>query len=165
MALEIEKRFLIKNDQWKEFIIDHNLIEQGYFKRDTNGWITRVRSIGGEFKLTLKKHIINSSSHEFEYDIPSKDGEFIMSNLCNKIKKERFNLKVKDQKWIIDIFQDDNFPLEIAEIELYDDNEKIPIPHFISTEITGIKNFSNYQLSQYPFSKWKKKDLLNFLSD
>ena len=34
MALEIERRFLIKNDKWKEFIIKKIYIEQGYLSNN-----------------------------------------------------------------------------------------------------------------------------------
>ena len=62
----------------------------------------------------------------------------------------------------MDIFQNRNAPLEIAEIELDDDQEKIIIPDFISKEITGIEKFSNYQLSKEPFSSWSTKDINKF---
>ena len=50
----------------------------------------------------------------------------------------------------------------IAEIELDSEQEKIIIPDFISEEITGIKMFSNYQLSINPFSSWSSKDIKKF---
>ena len=85
-----------------------------------------------------------------------------MSDIKNKIEKQRFYLKVNNQNWIVDVFQDSNAPLEIAEIELASEYEKIIIPDFISKEITGIKIFSNYQLSINPFSSWSDKDIKKF---
>ena len=43
MALEIERRFLIKNDNWKEFINKKIPIEQGYLSQSLDGWIIRIR--------------------------------------------------------------------------------------------------------------------------
>ena len=57
MALEIERRFLIKNDQWKKFITHKALIEQGYLTYNLEDWIIRIRSDGDSFKIALKKHI------------------------------------------------------------------------------------------------------------
>ena len=57
MALEIERRFLIKNDQWKEFITHKTFIEQGYLSYDLKEWIVRIRFNGKNFKIALKKHI------------------------------------------------------------------------------------------------------------
>ena len=54
MALEIERRFLIKNDQWKEFITHKTFIEQGYLSYDLEDWIIRIRFNGKKYKIALK---------------------------------------------------------------------------------------------------------------
>ena len=118
MALEIERRFLIKNDSWKEFINKKIHIEQGYLTKSLDGWIIRVRLIGKNSKIALKKHIKGFTNFEFEYSIPRSDAEKIMSNLSNTIKKDRFFLEIEKKSWIIDCFKENNYPLEIAEIEL-----------------------------------------------
>ena len=155
MALEIERRFLIKNDNWKEFINKKIYIEQGYFSKSIDGWIIRVRLIGKNSKITLKKHIKGFTNFEFEYSIPRKDGETILSNLSNTIKKERFYLEIEKKSWIIDCFKEKNYPLEIAEIELLNEDDDLSLPSFISKEITGLKHYSNFSLANKPFSKWK----------
>ena len=156
MALEIERRFLIKNDNWKEFITKKTVIEQGYLSRSLDDWIIRIRCTGKDFKIALKKHIKSFTNFEFEYSIPKKDGEVIMSNLPNTIKKERFFLEVEKKFWIIDCFKENNYPLKIAEIELSNEEEKLSLPSFISKEITGLKHYSNFSLANKPFSKWKE---------
>ena len=160
MALEIERRFLVKNEKWKEFIKQSTLIEQGYLSNNYEDWIIRIRFNGKEFKIGIKKHIKSFTNFEFEYLIPKSDGEKIMSNLKNIIKKERFFLEVEKKLWIVDCFKEKNFPLEVAEIELSKEEEKFNLPTFISKEITGIRNFSNFSLSNYPFSKWRTNDLI-----
>ena len=162
MALEIERRFLIKNDNWKEFINKKIYIEQGYFSKSINGWIIRVRLIGKNSKITLKKHIKGFTNFEFEYSIPRSDAETIMSNLANTIKKERFFLEVEKNFWIIDRFKEDNYPLEIAEIELSNKEEDFSLPSFISKEITGQRHYSNFSLAYKPFSKWNNDYLTTF---
>ena len=77
-----------------------------------------------------------------------------MANLSKKIKKERFFLKVEKQSWIIDCFKENNYPLEIAEIELSDEAEVLILPSFISKEITGLTHYSNFSLAYKPFSEW-----------
>jgi len=162
MALEIERRFLIKNNRWRPYIINQVSIIQGYLNSNNDGWIVRLRSENKQYKLTLKKHIINSTSLEFEYLINRNEGNQILSNIKDKIEKQRFYLKVNEQNWIVDIFQDSNAPLKIAEIELNSQKEKIIIPDFISKEITGMKIFSNYSLSLNPFSSWRNEDINKF---
>ena len=155
MALEIERRFLIKNDNWKKFIKKKFLIEQGYLSKSLDNWIIRIRFTGKDYKIALKKHIESFTNFEFEYSIPRKDGEIIMSNLSNTIKKERFYLEVEKKSWIIDCFKEKNYPLEIAEIELSSEDEDLSLPSFISKEITGLTQYSNFSLANKPFSEWK----------
>ena len=155
MTFEIERRFLIKNDNWKEFITKKIVIEQGYLTKSLDDWIIRIRFTGKDFKIALKKHIKSFSNFEFEYSIPRKDGETIMSNLSNTIKKERFFLEVEKKSWIIDCFKENNYPLKIAEIELSKEGEDLNLPSFISKEITGLKHYSNFSLTKKPFSQWE----------
>ena len=155
MALEIERRFLIKNDNWKKFITKKIFIEQGYLSKSLDDWIIRIRFTGNDYKLALKKHIKGFSNFEFEYSIPRSDAEVIMSNLSNTIKKERFFLEIKNKSWIIDCFKENNYPLEIAEIELSKEEEDLSLPSFISKEITGLTYYSNFSLAKNPYSKWK----------
>ena len=155
MALEIERRFLIRNDSWKGLITKKIFIEQGYLSKSLDDWIIRIRFTGKDFKIALKKHIRSFTNFEFEYSIPRRDGEKIMSNLSNVIKKERFFLEFKKKTWIVDCFKENNYPLEIAEIELLNEKEDVSLPSFISKEITGLKHYSNFSLAKKPFSEWK----------
>ena len=164
MALEIERRFLIKNDNWKEFITKKIYIEQGYLSKSLDGWITRIRCTSKNSKITLKKHIKGFSSLEFEYSIPRSDAETIMSDLSSTIKKERFFLEVEKKSWIIDCFKDNNYPLAIAEIELSNEDEDLLLPSFISREITGLTHYSNFNLANNPYSEWEEDYLTTFKS-
>ena len=157
MALEIERRFLIKNDHWKKFIINKTSIEQGYLSYNLEDWIIRIRFNGKDFKIALKKHIQNFTNYEYEFSIPNSEGEKIMATLTNKIKKERFFLEVDNKNWIVDCFKDKNFPLEIAEIELNSEKEEVNLPPFVSREITGQTIYTNLNLTKHPFAKWETK--------
>ena len=159
MAFEIERRFLIKNDNWKKFITKKIFIEQGYFSKSLDGWIIRVRLIGKNSKITLKKHIKGFTNFEFEYSIPRSDAETIISNLSNTIKKDRYLLEIEKKTWILDCFKENYSPLEIAEIELSNEEEDLILPSFISKEITGLTHYSNFSLANYPFSEWKEENL------
>jgi len=157
MALEIERRFLIKNDNWKKFITEKIFIEQGYLSKSLDNWIIRIRFTGKDFKIAFKKHIKSFTNFEFEYSIPQKDGETIMSNLSNTIKKDRFYLEIEKKTWIIDCFKENNYPLKIAEIELTNEEEDLFLPSFIAKEITGLTHYSNFSLANNPFSGWNEE--------
>ena len=165
MALEIERRFLIKNDNWKEFVTKKINIEQGYLSKSLDGWIIRIRSTSKNSKIALKKHIKGFTNFEFEYTIPRNDAEIIMSNLTSTIKKERFYLEVEKKYWIIDCFKEKNYPLEIAEIELSNEEENLFLPSFISKEITGLTHYSNFSLAINPFSEWNEEYLTTLKSN
>ena len=156
MALEIERRFLIKNDNWKQFINKKIYIEQGYLSISLEDWIIRVRLTDKKSKIALKKHIKGFTNFEFEYSIPRSDAETIMSNISHTIKKDRYFLEIEKKSWIIDCFKENNYPLEIAEIELSHEEEDLIVPSFISKEITGMTHYSNFSLANNPFSKWKE---------
>ena len=157
MCIEIERRFLIKNNDWEKLINRKSDIVQGYLSSYSEDWIVRIRLEDNLYKFTLKKHITKAKNFEFEYVIPTKEGEIIMSEIRNPIVKERFYLLFEEKEWIVDRFKGKNFPLEIAEVELKTIDEEIDLPSFLSTEITGLKKFSNFELANKPFSHWDKK--------
>ena len=165
MALEIERRFLLKNDTWKQFITKKIYIEQGYLSNSLDDWIIRIRFTDKDHKVAFKKHIKGFTNFEFEYSIPRSDAKTIMSNLSSTIKKERFFLEIEKQTWIIDCFKENNYPLEIAEIELSNEEEDLFLPSFISKEITGLTHYSNFSLAENPFSEWKEDYLKTFQSN
>ena len=72
MALEIERRFLIQNDNWKKFITKKIFIEQGYLSKSLDDWIIRIRFTGKDYKIALKKHIESFTNFEFEYSFQVK---------------------------------------------------------------------------------------------
>ena len=156
MALEIERRFLIKNDNWKEFVHKKIPIEQGYLSKTLDGWIIRIRLTDKNSKIALKKHIKGFTNFEFEYSIPRSDAETILSNLSNTIKKDRFFLEIEKKSWNIDCFKENNYPLKIAEIELSNEEEDLFLPSFISKEITGLTHYSNFNLANNPISEWEE---------
>jgi len=154
MCIEIERRFLIKNNDWEKLINRKTDIIQGYLSSESDSWMIRIRSEDNLFQLTLKKYIAKSKNFEFEYEIPKKEGEIIISEIKNPIIKERFYLLFEEKEWIIDRFKGMNFPLKIAEVELNTIDEDISLPSFLSTEITGLKKYSNFELFNKPFSNW-----------
>ena len=159
MSFEIERRFLLNNSEWKKYIKATILIKQGYFETKSSEWVIRIRFSENKYKITFKRHFRKFTNYEFEYEIPDNEGKIILSKLSKQIIKERHFLTLDNKNWIIDCFKEDNYPLKIAEIELDNENEKIAIPDFISKEITGLRSFSNFELSQNPFAKWSEETL------
>ena len=74
MGIEIERRFLIKNEDWKSKIILSENFSQAYLNSSVDEWATRVRIIDNNAAyLTLKSSLNGLANYEFEYSIPIKD--------------------------------------------------------------------------------------------
>ena len=68
MAVEIERKFLVKNIPTEKIKYSHK-IKQGYIVSDENQ-VIRVREKGEDYFITIKGNNIGISRFEFEYPIP-----------------------------------------------------------------------------------------------
>ena len=74
MGIEIERKFLVCNDDWKPLVINSFSIKQGYLNLDTERTV-RVRIKDDQAYITIKGKTKGVSRAEFEYQIPLQDGE------------------------------------------------------------------------------------------
>ena len=155
MKVEIERKFLVKNEDWKKLIAEKHTIQQGYLNADKSCNV-RVRIMNNLAFITIKGKRVNTTRPEFEYEIPLNDAESILKLTKNSIiKKTRFTVNHQGQIWEIDQFEGDNQGLVIAEIELKQKDEAISLPNWIGTEISNDDRFYNLSLSINPFKNWK----------
>ena len=161
MGIEIERRFLVKNESWKSLAIISEDFIQGYLNSNPEDLAIRVRiSNNTEGFLTLKSSINGLVSKEFEYPIPIEDAYGLMELSKYKLSKTRYKLKINNKAWIVDSFNHLNSPLVLAEIELDSPSDKIQIPSWCGREITGIKLLSNAFLAKTPISSLSLNDRL-----
>ena len=159
MAIEIERRFLVKGSEWEKHVKSLVKIRQGYFPTDFKKWSSRIRIIDNKKSfITFKSSKNNLENYEFEYQIPLNDAEIIWDLLEYKIIKTRYKLSLKDGDWIIDCFEEENQPLMIAEVELRSKNDLIQIPSWCINEITSQKSLSNAALAKKPIALRKLKE-------
>ena len=162
MGIEIERRFLVKNEDWKDQVILSENFSQAYLNASEDEWATRVRVIDNETAyITLKSSLNGLINHEFEYSIPIKDGIELIKLSKYKITKTRYQLVINKKNWVVDLFDVSNSPLKIAEIELNDESEEIQVPSWCGQEITGIKSLSNASLAKTSIAKLSIKDRIN----
>ncbi len=158
MGIEIEKKFLLKNTDWRGYIQSSRKMEQGYF--ETQGNVTvRVRLDENIGRLTIKGPTTGMSRSEFEYEIPAQDAREILDQFCGTriVKKTRHFVPWKQHTWEIDEFDFQNKGLFVAEIELTSENESFAMPPWIGNEVSHDKRFSNAALANTPFSQWDNK--------
>ena len=159
MGIEIERRFLVKNEDWKSKVILTQDITQAYLNSSIDEWTTRIRMINNNSAyITLKSSLNGLVNNEFEYSIPIKDAIELIKLSKYKIIKTRYQLKINNKTWVVDLFDGSNFSLKIAEIELKSESEKIQVPSWCGKEITGLKLLSNASLAKIPISELSLKD-------
>ena len=154
MAVEIEKKFLIKHIPYEQITYSQK-IKQGYIVKDRSK-VIRIRKKNNQYFITIKGNKIGLSRFEFEYSIPKKDGEILLNDFCKDgfIKKTRHYVTFKKHTWEIDEFHEENKGLIVAEIELRSENENFKIPDWILKEVTNDSKYYNMNLLQRPFKAW-----------
>ena len=145
MNTEIERKFLIKNDSWKQFVTRSYSIKQGYFSTSDKTAI-RVRISDNGSYITIKLPVSDQNEcPEFEYDIPLSDAEQLIG-FCQPhvVEKTRHEVFWDNRTWEVDIFENRLAGFEVAEIELSSVTDEIKIlPPWVGREVTKDVKFTN----------------------
>jgi len=152
--LEIERKFLVVDDSYKQLSYGSFHIVQGYICSE-RGRTVRVRIRDERAYLTIKGPSENGglSRYEFEREIPLEDGRQMMQ-LCEPgiIDKTRWLVKSGNHTFEVDEFHGANEGLVVAEVELAYENEPFKKPDFIGKEVTGDRRYYNSQLRKATLS-------------
>lgn len=154
--IEIERKFLVLNDDFKTQATSQNRIVQGYLNSNPERTV-RVRIKGGKGFLTIKGKGNESGTTrmEWEKEIPVTDAELLLS-ICEKgiIDKIRYEIPVENHTYEVDVFAGENNGLIIAEIELISEAETFKRPTWLGNEVTGEERYYNAYLSNKPYLTW-----------
>ena len=152
--IEIERKFLVKQDQWPRSE-DRVVMRQGYLAQQGN-LVCRVRQKNQQFYLSIKARIDDLSSYDYEYPIPEEDGQTMLDKLCDHqaVTKTRHLIKQGKLVWEIDEFHDANDGLVVAEIELPSAEHSFDAPDWLAEEVSDDKRYTNYALYISPYSLW-----------
>ena len=155
MAIEIEHKFLLLNDDWRKLVIKSVIFKQGYLNSLPTSSI-RVRISNNSAWLNIKSATIGNQRNEYEYEIPLNDGNEIIELLCSKpvIEKTRHYVITEGHTWEIDEFHGENQGLIVAEIEIETIDTKFIQPAWIGDEVTQDLRYYNNNLAHTPYSKW-----------
>lgn len=156
MALEIERKFLVKGD-FKQYAYAHEEIAQGYLSSVAER-VVRVRIKGEKAYITIKgiSNASGLSRFEWEKEISIPDARELIK-LCEPtiIDKTRYYVKSGIHTFEVDEFYGENKGLIIAEIELSEEAESFEIPEWLGEEVTGERRYYNSSLIKYPYTKWE----------
>ena len=157
MAVEIERKFLIKNDLWRELVISSADLKQAYIANQANATV-RVRIADDKAFLTIKGPTVGISRDEFEYAIPLEDAELMLELRSNGvvIEKTRYKVKYVNHIWDVDIFYGENEGLKVAEVELQSEEEGFHLPEWVGAEVTGDRRYANSRLAEEPYCDWRE---------
>jgi adenylate cyclase len=154
MALEIERKFLVASDTWRDGSPGVRIC-QGYLTRDPARTV-RVRLAGERGFLTIKGASEGISRQEFEYPIPAAEArallELCLPPLLDKIRHER---RHEGRLWEIDEFLGDNAGLVVAEIELDDAAAALARPAWLGREVSEDPRYFNARLAVAPWRGWR----------
>lgn len=160
MSLEIERKFLLKNNDWKEHVTKKEPIIQGYLASSSDNGITvRIRVTGQHGYMTFKGPRVGFTRIEYEYEVPINDAKSILlESQAPTVKKVRHTLMHNGDEWVVDVFKGANKGLTVAEIELKSENQEVNLPVWVKCEVTGESKYRNSRLAANPFSTWTSDD-------
>jgi len=154
MGIEIERKFLLKNDTWRS-LAKGTKYRQGYLN-STKERTVRVRTIDDRGYLTIKGPNKGATRVEYEYDIPEQDAMAMLDDLCERpiIEKNRYKINFSGLIWEVDEFFGENKGLVVAELELENEGQRFEKPDWIGDEVTGDPKYFNSNLVINPYIKW-----------
>lgn len=158
MPLEIERKFLVTGDSWRQDVTRSVEMRQGYLARDGQASV-RVRLEGELAKLNIKAAVVGSARAEYEYDMPADECREILATLCvGRVEKTRHYVPARgahtDAVWEIDEFVGANAGLVVAEIELPSIDTVFENPIWLGRELTDERRYYNHALASRPYGDW-----------
>lgn len=152
--IEIERKFLVKDNSFLDDFSRSNRIVQGYLSSHPERTV-RVRIKGNNGYLTIKGKSEGFSRYEWEKEIEMEEAEKLLQ-LCEKgvIDKIRYDVIVGTHVFEVDVFYGENEGLILAEIELQTEDETFEKPNWLGKEVTEDIKYYNSYLSKNPFKTW-----------
>lgn len=154
--VEIERKFLVLSEDYKEEAYKNTRIVQGFLNKHPERTVrVRIKDDQGFLTIKGKSNDSGTARYEWEKEITVEDARELL-DLCEQgiIDKVRYEVKKGVHVFEIDEFFEENKGLVIAEIELSSEDESFDIPEWLGKEVTGDIKYYNSQLSKTPFNQW-----------
>ncbi len=154
MPIEIERKYLIANNDWEPLVINSFSIKQGYLNLAPERTV-RVRIKENSAFITIKGKTKGICRAEFEYPIPLQEAvQLILLSEGSLIEKVRYEISYEGNIWEVDLFSGENKGLIIAEIELPSESHHFKIPQWIGKEVSEDARYYNANLVTTPYLNW-----------
>jgi len=155
MGVEIERKFLVKDDSWRSAVESEAHLVQGYLA-DGDTATVRVRITDDAAYLTIKGPTIGVRRSEYEYPIPLQDARIMLRELAvyPAIDKTRYQVRVGSHLWELDLFAGENAGLVLAELELGCEDEPFELPAWAGEDVSDDLRYYNVNLAWNPYRQW-----------
>jgi adenylate cyclase len=159
MGVEIERKFLVTDERWREAVVRRVRYQQGYLSRSATAAI-RVRTDGERAYLNIKSTTDGVTRLEFEYPIPLADAEELLTRVALRplIVKTRHDVAFAGRRWEVDVFEAENAGLVVAEVELEAADAPLSLPPWVGREVSADPRYYNANLSERPYREWGEAD-------
>lgn len=155
MPLEIERKFLLADERWREEVVRCRRMRQGYLGGSGGRASIRVRVEDDAAHLNIKAAVVGSVRAEYEYAIPLGEAQEMLDQLSvGRIDKTRHFIERDGLTWEIDEFHGDNAGLVVAEVELDNARQDVPRPAWLGREVTQERRYYNHDLALHPYRTW-----------
>lgn len=159
MGIEIERKFLLKNDEWKAHVTETHVIKQGYLQsgmETSQKSSVRIRITNKLANINIKSAELSAVRQEYEYEIPLHDAQEMLTSFCGGviIEKTRYYVPYGSHLWEIDIFDGLNAGMVMAEIELSSLDEYFDKPDWLGPEVSHDERYYNNYLLKHPYRQW-----------
>ena len=165
MGIEIERKFLLRDDAWRTQIERSEHIAQGYLvsaaalAAGQARASVRVRRAGGEAWLNIKAARLGIERAEYDYAIPPDDADTLLATLCDGVvSKHRHHVTLDGTLFEIDEFLGDNAGLVVAEVELPRADAPFPRPPWLGREVSALTRYYNVNLIAHPYASWTQAE-------
>src|SRR5690242_10830131 len=137
MKMEIERKFLVLSDRWRDNAGPGEWLREGYLSR-TAACTVKVRRSQSRAWLTVKSGRIGLARQEYEYEVALAEADAMLS-LCELplIEMVRYRVRHDGAIWDVDVFGCEPGGPILAEIELVSSDELVALPPWVGIEVTS----------------------------
>jgi len=161
MAIEIERKFRVTGEGWRDQASHRERIAQGYLagaqpiEAGLTACSVRVRISGEQAWINVKSATAGIARAEFEYPIPVNDAQAMLDTLAGGVlEKIRHHVTVDGSHFEVDEFLGANAGLILAEVELPREDAPYARPDWLGQDVSEEGRFYNIRLIERPFGQW-----------
>jgi CYTH domain-containing protein len=147
MAVEIERKFLVRSDSWRDQVTHREEIRDGLIAVADSRKV-RVRICDQRATLTVKAKTDGLANAEFEYEIPVADAEEMMAHHCLRagLAKTRYFIPHVGRMWQVDEYSGILSGVVLAEVELPSETAEVVLPPWVGCEVTGNPAYKKFNM-------------------